>query len=113
MRSICAALCSPCARADTDAINLVIDLAAKRNDEKAVTKLVEKMKADGIAINKRTVLVLRSYAAKLIPNEKARHHSLRPFLPSPSFFSHFALGQANIEKEEAKEFGELEALLKA
>lgn len=86
MRSICAALCSPCARADTDAINLVIDLAAKRNDEKAVTKLVEKMKADGIAINKRTVLVLRSYAAKLIPNEKARHHSLRPFLPSPPLF---------------------------
>jgi hypothetical protein len=56
---------------DTDAINSVIDLAAKRSDEKAVTKLVEKMKTDGIPFNKRTVLVLRQYAQKLIPTEKA------------------------------------------
>ena len=32
---------------DSDAINQVIDLAAKKKDEKAVTKLVDKMKADG------------------------------------------------------------------
>jgi hypothetical protein len=73
---------------DTDAINQVIDLAAKKNDEKAVTELVKKMKEDGIAINKRTVLVLRQYASKLVANERAE-----------------------IEKQEAHELADLDAQL--
>ena len=73
---------------DTDAINQVIDLAAKKGDEKAVTKLVEKMKQDGIAINKRTVLVLRQFASKLVPNERAE-----------------------IEQQEARELADLDAQL--
>ncbi len=72
---------------DTDAINQVIDLAAKRSDEKAVTKLVEKMKADGIPITKRTTLVLRQYA-KLVAAERSE-----------------------IEKQEARELAELDAEL--
>ena len=96
---------------DSDAINQVIDLAAKKKDEKAVTKLVDKMKADGtlftthfivwndlliytfissgIPINKRTVLVLRDYATKLVSTERTA-----------------------IEAEEAKELAELDAQLK-
>jgi hypothetical protein len=73
---------------DTDAINQVIDLAAKKSDEKAVTELVKKMKEDGIAINKRTVLVLRQYASKLVANERAE-----------------------IEKQEAQELADLDAQL--
>ncbi len=65
----------------------MIDLAAKKGDEKAVTKLVEKMKADGIAINKRTVLVLRQYS-KLVAAERAE-----------------------IEAAEARELAELDAAL--
>jgi tRNA threonylcarbamoyladenosine modification (KEOPS) complex Cgi121 subunit len=73
---------------DTDAINQVIDLAAKKGDEKAVTKLVEKMKQDGIAINKRTVLVLRQFATKLVSSERAE-----------------------IEQQEARELADLDAQL--
>ena len=48
------------------------------------------MKSDGIAPNKRTVLVLREHAAKLIPNEKSQ-----------------------IEAAEAEELASLEAKLNA
>lgn len=74
---------------DTDAMNLVIDASAKKGDEKNVTKLVEKMKTENIAINKRTVLVLRQFATKLVATEKAA-----------------------IEEEERKELENLEAKLK-
>merc|ERR1711991_827880 len=63
---------------DTDAINKVIDIAAKKKDEKAVTKLVEKMKADGIEINKRTVLVLRDLPPSWCPPSVSRLRPRRP-----------------------------------
>jgi hypothetical protein len=61
----------------------------KKGDEKAATKLVEKMKSDGILINKRTVLVLRQFASKLVPQE-----------------------MKTISEQEAKELAELDAALK-
>jgi hypothetical protein len=72
----------------TDAINQVIDLAAKKNDERACIKLVELMKTDNIEINKRTVLVLRQYATQLVSTERKL-----------------------IEEAEAKENAELDAKL--